>query len=224
MQPVWEVHEQAMTRPTVWDRIFGQHGKVFEGVHEDLPRLLRWLRTLGGRTVLDLGCGSGRHVAYVAQHGLSVYGLDSSAEGLLLTRQTLARLGLTADLRLGDIFEPLPYADGLFDALIAVQVIHHAPLAPIRRLAAEIARVVGPGGLLFVSVPQLRNQGTRFEQIEPGTYVPLDGREAGLPHHYFTPDELRAAFDQFEVADLHLDRDSHYCLTAIRAGAGSAHL
>jgi len=83
-------------------------------------------------------------------------------------------------------------------------------------LVNEMARILKPGGLLFVTVPQLQNQGTQFQQIEPGTSVPLDGREAGLPHHYFTPEELRDLFKPFLIMDLHLDRDHHYCLTAVK--------
>lgn len=207
-----------MTPPkTTWDGIFQRHGIVFPDPHEDMPELLRLLEATGARTALDLGCGSGRHVVALARQGLTVCGLDSSAEGLRLTRHALDQLGLAADLRLHDMFDSLPYADGFFDALIAIQVIHHAPLAPIQRLAGEIARIVRPGGVLFVTVPQQRNQGKHFEQIEPGTFIPLDGREAGLPHHYFSPDELRALFDQFALVDLHLDRDAHYCLTALRS-------
>ncbi len=44
----------------------------------------------------------------------------------------------------------------------------------------------------------------------------LDGCEAGLPHHYFTPEELGVLFPALVVADLHLDTDQHYCLTAIK--------
>lgn len=44
----------------------------------------------------------------------------------------------------------------------------------------------------------------------------LDGREAGLPHHYFTPEELHNLFKQLLAMDLLLDRDQHYCLTAVK--------
>lgn len=200
----------------VWNTIFAREGAVFLELQEDLPGIARSLKQRRAATVLDLGCGSGRHVMYLARQGFDVYGLDGAAAGLGIARQTLAEAGLAADLRQGDIYAPLPYADASFDAVISTQVIHHAILARIRALVAEVARVLKPGGLVFVTVPSRRNQGRRFEQIEPGTLIPLDGREAGLPHHYFTPDELRAVFSAFDVTDLHLDGDQHYCLTAYR--------
>jgi SAM-dependent methyltransferase len=206
-----------MARPTsVWDRIFAEHGKVFEQPHEDMAWLLHMLRARGAERLLDLGCGSGRHLLYFAAQGFQVSGLDNAPEGLDLTRSTLAQAGLSADLCQQDMFDPLPYATGAFDALISIQVIHHARIGRVRSLAAEMTRVVHPGGILFVTVPEQQNQGPSFEHVEPGTYIPLDGREAGLPHHYFNPEELQALFDSFEPIDLHVDRDAHYCFTALR--------
>jgi hypothetical protein len=46
--------------------------------------------------------------------------------------------------------------------------------------------------------------------------MPLDGREKGLLHHFFTPEELQALFSGFEIKDTHLDKGQHYCLTAVK--------
>jgi cyclopropane fatty-acyl-phospholipid synthase-like methyltransferase len=202
--------------PTAWDAIFRQRGKVFLRPQEDMAGLLDMVAGYGTRTLLDVGCGTGRHVVSFAQHGFSVSGLDSSPEGIRLTEQAVQEAGLSATLHLQDVYQRLPYADAFFDAVIAVQVIHHARLAKIQHLIQEMHRVLKPGGVIFVSVAKLRDQATRFEQIEPGTFLPLDGHEAGLPHHFFTPDELCDAFGQFVGASVHLDRTNHYCLRARR--------
>jgi SAM-dependent methyltransferase len=202
--------------PNVWDDIFRDRGHVFAEPHEDMPAFARALRARGGRTLLDLGSGTGRHVVYFARQGFATFGLDIAPEGLRLTRQWLATDGLTAGLCRQNLMAGLPYRDASFDALISVQVIHHAPIAVIRQLIGEMARVLAPGGLVFASVPKLQNQGHTYRQLEPGTFVPLDGQEAGLPHHYFTPDELREEFAQFDVTDIHLDSVDHYCLLGTR--------
>jgi len=199
---------------TAWDAIFRRQGNVWTRPQEDMPRLLDALLAKGAKTLLDLGCGTGRHVVYFAQHGLSVHGLDNSPEGLRLTEQALREAGLAAHLHLQAMYDPLPYGDDSFDAIIAVQVIHHARIATIKQLIGELERVLRPSGTIFVSVSGVRDQGTRFEEIEPGTLVPLDGREAGLPHHFFTPDELREVFGRFDDVDVHLDSTKHYCLLA----------
>ena len=112
--------------------------------------------------------------------------------------------------------EQLPYEDKFFDAIISVQVIHHADSATIREIVQELTRVLKGGGFLFVTVPKLKNQGEHFEQVEPNTFIPLDGPEKGLPHHYFSPEELREVFGDFDVADIHLDTVNHYCLSAVK--------
>lgn len=206
-----------MPRPTnAWDEIFKQQGRVFATPHEDMPRVARLLKDRRASTILDLGSGTGRHVVYLARQGFSVFGLDNSPQGIHLTRRWLADEGLNADLHRQSMAEPLPYPDAFFDALISVQVIHHADSATIRKVVQEITRVLKRGGFLFVTVPTLKNQAQTFEQIEPNTFVPLDGPEKGLPHHYFTPEELHTVFDAFDIVDMHLDTFDHNCVSATK--------
>jgi SAM-dependent methyltransferase len=200
----------------VWEAIYARDGDVFPDPHEDMPRLAETLQQRGARDLLDLGCGTGRHLAYFARCGFFVAGIDGAPAGLALAKRKLRAAGLAAELCCGDIYDPLPYVDATFDAVVSVQVVHHATLQRIAALTQEITRVLRAGGLVYLTVPQQRNQGTRFQQIEPSTYIPLDGREAGLPHHYFTPEELRALFPALVVVDVHLDNGQHYCLTAIK--------
>jgi SAM-dependent methyltransferase len=199
-----------------WNGIFKRQGKLFTESHEDMPRIVQLLKDRGASTVLDLGSGTGRHVVYLARSGFSVFGLDNSPEGISVTRQWLADEGLEADLRLQSMTGKLPYEDAFFDAVISVQVIHHADSATITKVVQEITRVLNRGGFLFVTVPKLRNQAETFEQVEPKTFIPLDGPERGLPHHYFTPEELRDVFGGFEIAEIHLDTVNHYCLSAFK--------
>jgi SAM-dependent methyltransferase len=199
-----------------WDKVFKEHGAFFEEPHEDIAHIVKLLAGKRARRVLDLGCGSGRHVVYLARNRFSVSGLDSSPEGIKMTRAWLRNEGLRANLRLHSMTKPLPFKDGFFDAVISVQVIHHATLAEIRKVVKEIARVLKQDGIVYVTVPKLRNQAEAFQEIEPGTFIPLDGLEKGLPHHYFIPEGLRELFKDFEITDIHLDSREHYCLLAIR--------
>lgn len=202
--------------PTVWNEIFKDKGLVFTTPHEKMPALAQLLQARAAQRVLDLGCGSGRHVLYFAQQGFTVYGLDSAPEGIRLTQQALASQNLSAELTLQDIYEPLPYATASIDAIISTQVIHHATIVRIRGLIQELWRVLRFQGVLYITVAMQKNQGTRFQEIEPNTYIPLDGREAGLPHYYFTPQTLGREFAAFDVQDIHLDATNHLCLLAVK--------
>lgn len=197
-----------------WDDIFARRGKVFTEPHEDLPKFMQSLRNARASTVLDLGCGSGRHVIYMAKCGFSVFGLDNSLEGLKITRQWLRDEGLDADLRLQSMADKLPYPNSFFDAVLSTQVIHHADIATIKAIEKEVHRVLKKDGVLFITVPSIRNQGKTFKQLEPNTFIPLDGNEEGLPHHIFTAEELRNVFEDFVIIDIHLDKWDHYCMLA----------
>lgn len=53
-----------------------------------ISRLITWLQPAGGSSILDLGCGSGRHSRYLASMGFDVTGLDLSAQSMSLARQS----------------------------------------------------------------------------------------------------------------------------------------
>ncbi len=81
--------------------------------------------------------------------------------------------------------EHLPFADGAFDAALSLNVLEH--VRDPFRCAAEIARVVRPGGKVYASVPFLQPY-------------------HGYPHHYYnmTASGLQNLFDgAFEVEQLH---------------------
>jgi SAM-dependent methyltransferase len=99
-----------------------------------------------------------------------------------------------------------------------VQVIHHNTAENISRLIAEIWRMLQPEGLLFATVPMYRNQAKRFRQIKENTFVPLDGREEGIPHHYFDEKRIREFLSAFKILDIHVDLRKHYCFLGEKSG------
>jgi len=206
-----------------WDSIFRKEGRHFLNPHEEMPRIIRIFRKEGVRRILDIGCGSGRHTVLLAKRGFRVTGIDVSPEGLRLTRRWLREARCAARLKRGDFFEPLAFADGSFDAAVAIQTIHHGTHAQIRACVDEIARVLKPAGIVFVSVTltSFRRWATRFKTVEPRTYVPLDGPEAGVPHYVYTRAQLRRDFRRFEIIEVRNDSRGHLCLLGrLRAKVG----
>jgi len=202
-----------------WEKIFKEKGRFFEKPHEDLPKLVRIFKKAKVKRVLDLGCGSGRHVVYLAKHGFEVYGFDLSKEGIRLAKQWLKEKNLKAKLKVGDMNKKFPYRDKFFDAIICVQVLHHNTARKIKKVISEIYRVLKPSGYLFVTVPKSRNvkfQGKKWKKIGYRTYVPLEGIEKGIPHFYFTKKLIREFFKDFEILDIHLDRYNHYCILMVK--------
>jgi tellurite methyltransferase len=207
---------QLETVEQAWDSIFRREGRVYLEPAEIVVKLARVLREHGCSEVLDLGCGSGRHAVHLAQQGFQVCGLDNSPAALHLTREWLDETGLAADLVLADARRPLPFGDGAFDGLLSTQVIHHARLATVCETAREVGRVVRPGGIALVTVPVGLEPDEEHEEIEPKTFVPLNGPERGLAHHIFTPDELCELFEPFRVVEVSILGSVVIALTAVR--------
>ena len=95
--------------------------------------------------VLEVGCGAGHLLARLPA-GRAV-GMDL-AESLLA--RTRARVGPRAALAQGDAVA-LPFAGGAFERIYCSEVLEH--LVDPRAAVAEIARVLKPGGIAVLSVP-----------------------------------------------------------------------
>lgn len=182
-----------------WERIYREAGRLFGEPFPGFGEIAEAFRENGCSTILDLGCGNGRHVVHLAKEGFAATGLDISPTGLGLAQEWLDEERLPASLVQADISDPLPFRDQSFEALLSTQVIHHALLAEVKRTIGEIWRILVPGGLAFVSVAGRIHDDTEYEEIEPHTYLPLTGSEAGLPHHIFSPTSLREALGAFQV-------------------------
>jgi SAM-dependent methyltransferase len=197
-----------------WERIYQEEGRVFG---EPFPRFLEIVQVFrdeGCESVLDLGCGNGRHVVHLAKEGFAATGLDISPTGLALTQNWLNEESQHAQLVLADMRNPLPIRDESFDCLLSTQVIHHALFAEVRSAIGEIWRILVPGGVAFVTVAGRIHDDTEYEEIEPGTYAPQTGFEAGLPHHIFSKATLRDAFGDFRDKNVHL-RDGGRVVTIL---------
>lgn len=104
---------------------------------------------LRGKDVLEVGCGTGVHARLLAQAGARVTAVDLTPTAVELTRARLALHGLEAGVREADA-EQLPFADNSFDFIWSWGVIHHS--ARTEQVAAELARVLRPGGRIALMV------------------------------------------------------------------------
>lgn len=174
--------------------------------HKKVRALSQEMRRRGIKRVLDLGCGAGRHTIYLAREEFEVYALDISLDGVEHTAQWLTSEGLQAHVQQADM-TALPYADDFFDCIVSVSVLHHNTLTNIRTAMGEIRRALRPGGLFFsTECAKDDYQDGRGEQIENGTYLaPEDADQPGVPHHFFSKDEIRALLHDFRVIELERD-------------------
>ena len=201
----------------VWEEIYRRGELLKRDPHPEISKIAELFEKEKIKRTLDLGSGGGRHTVYLAGKGFDVYGLDLSPSGLVYTISVLSKRGLTAHLTLHDM-STLPFDDDYFDAVISVQVIHHNKLEGIKKTIRKITRVLRLEGLIWITMPVSKNEPSKKQkEIEPGTFIPLDGREMGLPHHYFKMEEISSLFLGFSIIDLHVDTTNHFSLIAKKA-------
>lgn len=96
--------------------------------------------------VLNIGVGSGKLEALLLEAGYNVAALDPDATAI----GKLAAAGIDAHI---GVAESLPFREGVFDAVIASEVLEHLERNQSRQAVSEILRVLKPGGYFLGTVP-----------------------------------------------------------------------
>jgi 2-polyprenyl-3-methyl-5-hydroxy-6-metoxy-1,4-benzoquinol methylase len=104
---------------------------------------------LAGRLdVADIGCGAGTQSRLWAQQGHRVFGLDVNAPLIALAQKRAAEGGLEIKFDVGSA-TALPWPDRSLDICLLPELLEH--VADWRSCLNEAARVLRPGGLLYLS-------------------------------------------------------------------------
>jgi len=98
-----------------------------------------------GAEVLDIGCGAGSNLLYLAGKGFVVHGVDLSPGAVAAAKERAERAHLKVDVREGDALA-LDAAERSFDAVTDNGCFHTLPLSRREQYATEVQRVLRPGG------------------------------------------------------------------------------
>jgi SAM-dependent methyltransferase len=101
-----------------------------------------------GKRVLDLGCGAGNNVRFLAREGFDVVGVDGSQSAINAARQWIEADGLKAELKVND-FVAMDLPEATFDCVIDRCSITHNRRADIQNVLDKVRRALKPGGLFF---------------------------------------------------------------------------
>jgi len=113
------------------------------------PELIRLLEAgkLPGKTVLEIGCGTGTNAIELARRGYQVTAIDFVQQAIETAKQKAVSAGVAIDFRLGDATS-MPLG-GPYDVLFDRGVYHHLRMANLSAFQGMLKRVTRPGTLWF---------------------------------------------------------------------------
>lgn len=114
-------------------------------------RMIRDLDPKPGDKILDVGCGDGFYLFLLSHLGikLSLYGTDFDALALKSAKINLKDKKIP--LKQADLMKKLPFKDKFFNKVVMSEVAEHLP-NDVKGIK-EVARVLKPGGILCLTVP-----------------------------------------------------------------------
>ena len=152
----------------VWNDIYdsGNHPRspydfiasfVFRHVPKDKPRQ--------DVKVLEIGCGSGSNLWFLALEGFNVSGIDGSESAIEAGRERLAEYQKSGDLRVGD-FTALPFEDGEFDLVFDRGALTCCGTESMSQAITEVHRVLKSDGCFFYN--PIADSDTSYRSGEQG--------------------------------------------------------
>jgi SAM-dependent methyltransferase len=141
-------------------------------------------------SVLDLGCGLGRHAIVFANAGFNVLALDSSIQAVEYLKQWAIKRKLAIRTKVSSLFDPkIPPAS--FDIVLSFNVIYHGFRRDFIQAVRWIDTLLTPGGFFYFTCPS-RQDGKYGSGYSPA------------PHTYYaeksmTPNDLHYFADESEL-------------------------
>lgn len=142
-----------MTWDAVWESIFSSRswGK-YPG--EELIRFIArhfYDSIRADIHILEIGCGPGANIWYLAREGFNIYGIDGSPTAIRLCKERLdtETPGWRGSLQVADVTQ-LPFSDNFFDAVIDNECSSCLNWEEAKQAFKEVSRVLRPQGRLFM--------------------------------------------------------------------------
>lgn len=206
-----------------WDSIYQNYQKggdawatLSEGIDQRFVELLKNY-SFTKKKVLDIGCGTGKYLSFLEKRGFVTDGIDSSPTAIEMTKEILSK---SATIQLADMYS-FAYPENTYDLVISISTLHHGRKTQIKNTIAQIYSSLVPEGKILITLPMLDTKSTgesfkNHSELEPGTFIPNSGPEEGIPHSFFSEDEVRDLFSSFRNLSLESDEIGRWFITGTK--------
>lgn len=172
--------------------IFGGAPVGYTGREIGLSLRLNLLKDLQiGKMVLSIGCGLAVELLLLRKQGYNTIGLDPERSFLRKGKK-----GGNADYFIQAVGEQIPLHDGIFDLVLLFEVLEHVMNPAL--VLNEINRLLKPGGILFVTVPNrfypFETHGIQICQKQIHNLLGI-----GIPFFSMAPSFLRRRFERARI-------------------------
>ena len=155
---------------TDWSATYDEDRNLTRDLDEFVTR--KMLANLRSNSTLEIGCGTGKNTAFLAQISKHISAVDFSLSMIEKARRKL--LSDNVEFILADISQPWSFADRSFEQIVCNLVLEH--IADLSFVFAEAARVLCQNGRFFVSelhpFRQYRGTQARFQRQNETTQIP----------------------------------------------------
>jgi len=186
-----------------WKEIYEVEGVVQKEPRESIKQLVPIFKENNIKKIAVLGCGTGRHVSYLAKQGFFVFGADNEEVALQIAQKSFGNDAQNIVLGTYDV-KDIPHPNHHFDAVICYDVLQHGMLDDAKKAIKEINRILKPNGLFFLGV--VSNEHTfcgAGREIETNTFIDMPGKPDGdVPHHFFTEEDVKQVLSGFEIIQI----------------------
>jgi SAM-dependent methyltransferase len=187
-----------------WEKVFSSR-RWGRYPPEELVRFVaRNFASVPDRTrvrILEVGCGPGANLWFMAREGYRVFGVDGSQTAINQAQERLNEDGLRGAFVVGDGINLRDhFPANYFDAVIDVACLQHNDIGSVRLMMASTWQILKPGGRMFSMMVDSESHGFGSGSlIEPGTFAEVDAGPCtgtGLCH-FFSLEEVQNMFSIF---------------------------
>ncbi|MCH7568349.1 MAG: class I SAM-dependent methyltransferase [Nanoarchaeota archaeon] len=129
---------------------------------EERKEFSKFIKSINGNKILDLGCGDGEHGIYFKNQGFDVVGIDISESFLRIANEKGLNV-LKMDI------EDLKFDDNFFDGIWAVTSLLHVPKRNFSNVVNKLTKILKSRGILYVCVKEGEGEGFIIDKNDGST-------------------------------------------------------